>query len=93
MPSSLFVRGDTYESSDAVFGVKSSLVVDLSDVSDQEMATKYDVSRGSALLKHDFVLVSDEETKALRDKNSTEALAKLGRSVKIVDGLPVPDVD
>ena len=93
MPSSLFVRGDTYESSDAVFGVKSSLVVDLSDVSDQEMATKYDVSPGTALLKHDFVLVSDDETKALREKNSTAALAKLGRPVKIVDGLPVPDVD
>lgn len=57
------------------------------------MATKYDVPVGTALLKHDFVIVSDEETRALRDKNSTQALAKLGRKVKIEDGLPVPDVD
>lgn len=68
------------------FGVKSSLVVDLSTVTDPEMAAKYDVPIGAALLKKDFVLVS-EETRARRDKNSIEALTEFGMKVKIVDGL------
>jgi hypothetical protein len=46
-----------------------------------------------ALITWDFVLVSDKEADELRDRKSMEALEKLGRHVKIVDGLPVPDVD
>ncbi|WEW54764.1 hypothetical protein PRK78_000189 [Emydomyces testavorans] len=91
--TSLFLRGDPFESSDAVFGVKSSLVVDTTTITDSEVAAKYGVPVGTALLTHDFVLVSDWDTSDLRDKNSTEALAKLGRKVKIVNGLPVPDLD
>jgi hypothetical protein len=45
------------------------------------------------LLTYDFVLVSDEESFNLRSERSKEALEKLGRKVKIVEGLPVPDVD
>jgi hypothetical protein len=44
-------------------------------------------------LTYDFVLVSDAETAALREKNSKEALDKLGRKVKMVNGLPVPELD
>ncbi|KAI1936674.1 hypothetical protein LOZ52_006748 [Ophidiomyces ophidiicola] len=91
--SSLFLRGDPFESSDAVFGVKSSLVVDTTTVTDPEMAAKYGVPLETALITHDFVLVSEEDTKNLRDKNSTEALSKLGQKVRIVNGLPVPDLD
>ncbi|KAI1905657.1 hypothetical protein LOZ12_006628 [Ophidiomyces ophidiicola] len=91
--SSLFLRGDPFESSDAVFGVKSSLVVDTTTVTDPEVAAKYGVPLGTALITHDFVLVSEEDTKNLRDKNSTEALSKLGQKVRIVNGLPVPDLD
>ncbi|KAK2747744.1 hypothetical protein FQN57_001774 [Myotisia sp. PD_48] len=91
--TSLYPRGDPYESSDAVFGVKSSLIVDYTAVTDQEIAAKYDVPVGTALLVHEFVIVSDADTTALRDQNSIDALSKLGRNVKIVNGLPVPDVD
>jgi hypothetical protein len=45
------------------------------------------------LLKHDFVLTTAEEADDLRDRNATEALKKLGLKVKLVDHLPVPDVD
>lgn len=76
-----------------MFGVKSSLIVDYSTVEDEGMAARYGVSVGTALLRHDFVLVRDEDTRSLRDGNSVDALAKLGRNVRIVDGLPVPDVD
>lgn len=42
----------------------------------------------------DFVLVSEKEAKDLRHKLAEEAMQKLGiEHVKIVDGLPVPEVD
>jgi hypothetical protein len=66
--------------------------VPLSKVS-AEQAKKYNVLEGSALLTYDFVLVSEEESAGLRAENSRKALEKLGRRVKIVKGLPVPDVD
>lgn len=56
-------------------------------------AAKYNVSEDHALLTYDFVLVSDKETSDLRAKNSKDALDKLGQKVKIVNGLPIPDLD
>ena len=88
----LYLRGDPYETTDAVFGVKQSLIVDLGKV-DAETAKTYGVKEGMTLLKHDFVLVTKEETEKLRDKNALEALEKLGLRMKLVDHLPVPDVD
>jgi hypothetical protein len=88
----LYLRNDPYETSDAVFGVKDSLVVDLGRAG-PALAKKYNVSEDHALLTYDFVLVSDAETSALRERNSKEALDALGRKVKIVNGLPVPDLD
>lgn len=86
------MRGDPYETSDAVFGVKKSLVVDLEKV-DKETADKYGVEEGIWLLKQDFVLTTEEETERLRDELATEALKKLGLNMKLVDHLPVPDLD
>ncbi|KAL2006611.1 hypothetical protein VTN00DRAFT_9279 [Thermoascus crustaceus] len=90
--TALYLRNDPYETSDAVFGVKNTLVVDLGKV-DAELAKKYGVPEGTALLTYDFVLVTEADSNALRDKNSKEALDKLGRKVKIVNGLPIPDLD
>lgn len=88
----LFIRGDPYVNSDAVFGAKGSLVVDLTKV-DKELAAKYGVAEGTWLLQHDFVLASQQETDDLRDKNALEAMQKMGLKMKLVDHLPVPDVD
>ena len=88
----MYLQGDPYESSDAVFGVKKSLIVDLDRV-DKATADKYGVKEGGWLLRHDFVLVTKDETERLRDRNAEEALAKLGLNLKLVDHLPVPDVD
>ncbi|OJD18216.1 hypothetical protein AJ78_01716 [Emergomyces pasteurianus Ep9510] len=93
MLRALYLRGDPYESSDAVFGVKSSLIIDLHPLTDPEMAKKYDVPLGTHVLQHEFVLVTDQESAALRERNSKEALQKLGMQVRLLDGLPVPDVD
>lgn len=86
------MRGDPYETSDAVFGVKQSLVVDFDRV-DAETAKTYGVKEGMLFLKHDFVLVTKKETENLRDRNAMEALEKLGLRMKLVDHLPVPDLD
>ena len=90
--TSLYSRGDPYETSDAVFGVKESLLVDFGEA-DEEVAKEYGVQKGSAVLKHHFVLVTEEEARKLRDRKSREALEKLGRRVRLVEGLPVPEVD
>ncbi|KAL4895772.1 Intradiol ring-cleavage dioxygenase [Aspergillus ambiguus] len=90
--TALYLRNDPYESSDAVFGVKDSLVVDIGRAG-PEYAKKYNVSEDHALLTYDFVLVSEAETAELRANNSKVALDKLGLKVKIVNGLPVPDLD
>ena len=90
--TALFFHGDPYETSDAVFGVKKSLIVDFVPAS-KETAEKYGVKEGSKVLVHDFILVSEKETEKLRDENALGALKKLGRKVKLLNHLPVPDVD
>ena len=88
----LYLRGDPYETSDAVFGVKESLLIDLGTVSAQQ-AREFGVREGSKLISYDFVLVSEEESRQLRQKNALAAMEKLGRKMKLYEGLPVPDVD
>lgn len=90
--TALYTRGDPYETSDAVFGVKESLLINFHPA-DKMIAREYDVKIGCAVLEHDFVLVSDKEASDLRDDRSRKALADLGRKVTLVHGLPVPDVD
>lgn len=90
--SALYLKGDPYETSDAVFGVKSSLIVDF-HLADEEVAKKYNIEPGTRVLKHDFILVSEKEASDLRDEKSKKALGALGRRLKLLDGLPVPDVD
>jgi hypothetical protein len=67
-------------------------VVDLNDV-DSMTAEKYSVKAGCKVLKHDFVLVNDQEAEDLREQKSRDALKALGLQVKFLNGLPVPDVD
>lgn len=90
--TALYPRGDPYETSDPVLGVKESLIVDFA-TADAETARKYGVKEGMHMLRHDFVLASDEEATALREEKAKEALAKLGKNMKLLHGLPVPDVD
>ncbi|KAL3461827.1 Intradiol ring-cleavage dioxygenase [Aspergillus heterothallicus] len=88
--TALYPRGDPYETSDPVFGVKESLVVDLGTVEDEEMAAKYGVKVGTKLLTYDFVLLSDQEARELRKKNAIEAMQKQGRKVVFHNDLPIP---
>ncbi len=68
------------------------MVIDLGSVN-SEQASKYGVKEGGKLITYDFVLVSEEESRKLREKNAMEAMEKLGRHMKLYKGLPVPDVD
>ncbi|KAJ9631754.1 hypothetical protein H2203_000154 [Taxawa tesnikishii (nom. ined.)] len=90
--TALYLRNDPYETSDAVFGVKESLLIDLGTVS-AEQAKEYGVKEGGKLITYDFVLVTDDESKKLREDEAMAAMEKLGRRMKLYDGLPVPDVD
>ena len=90
--TALYMRGDPYEASDAVFGVKESLLVDFHKV-DRMTAKQYNVALGSPLLEFDFVLATEKEANDVRDERSRMALDKVGRRLKLVDGLPVPDLD
>lgn len=90
--SALYLRGDPYEKSDAVFGVKKSLTIDLDKV-DKKTADEYDIPEGSWLLKQDFVLITEKESLELRDRLAEEALKKLGLNLRLVDHLPIPELD
>lgn len=72
--------------------MKESLIVDLGEV-DDEIAANYDVKKGSALLKYDFVLATNEEAGAMREKKAMDAAKKLNRKMKLQNGLPIPDLD
>lgn len=72
--------------------MKQSLITDFHPA-DAATASKYGVAEGSKVLSYDFVLVSDKETEKLRDENALAAMKKLGRKVKLLNHLPVPDLD
>ncbi|KAJ4249875.1 hypothetical protein NW762_012220 [Fusarium torreyae] len=91
--TALYLKDDPYESTDAVFGVKDSLVVPIQKVADEEIAKNYGVEIGSALLTYDFVLVTDTAAAKLRRQKAEEAMANLGRKFTFIDDLPVPDLD
>lgn len=49
---------------------------------------------GAWLLEQEFVLVTRDETERLRDENAVAALKQLGLDhLKLVDHLPIPDLD
>ena len=65
--SALYLQGSEYEASDAVFGVKESLVVKIVDM-DEAIAIRYNRFNVKKLLKYNFVLASSAEVDALRSK-------------------------
>lgn len=90
--SALYLKNDPCETTDAVFGVKDSLVVTLEKVVDEQQAKAYGVELGSALSSYDFVLVTDEAVEQLRQEKAKEALTRLGSSLKVVSNPPIPSI-
>ncbi|KAI0346414.1 aromatic compound dioxygenase [Trametopsis cervina] len=72
--TALYPEGDEWLASDAVFGVKKSLVVSLKEVNDDAEAKKRGFPKGGSfkLLTHDIVLVSAEDSKRARERFASE---------------------
>ncbi|CAF1313949.1 unnamed protein product [Didymodactylos carnosus] len=64
--TTLFLRGDPHLTTDAVFGVKRSLIVDLGRIEDGSIAKKYDADEQDWLIKWDFVMTTIDEANALK---------------------------
>jgi hypothetical protein len=91
--TALYLREDPYIFSDAVFGVKDSLIVD-PRVVDAKTAAKYGVQAEKyCMIEYDFTLVTENEASTLRTEQSMSALESLGLKCRLFDGLPVPDLD
>lgn len=90
--TSLYPKGDPYEDSDAVFGVKKSLLVELGKVRREE-AGKYGVKEGDWDLQWTFGMVGQEEARRLRIERAERQLAEMGSRARIVEGLPVAELD
>jgi hypothetical protein len=68
-------------------------VVTLKKVENYELAQKYGVDVGCALMQYDFALVTETAVMELRHKNASDAMLAQGKKMQFVNGLPVPDVD
>ncbi|KAJ3529059.1 hypothetical protein NM208_g9106 [Fusarium decemcellulare] len=90
--TALYLRGDPFERSDAVFGVKESLIIDLKTVADVEgLAAKYNIAPSAKLITYDFVLLTNEEARELRDSAARASIEGLNATdLRVVDGLILP---
>lgn len=76
--TSLYFKGDIFLTSDAVFGVKSSLIEDPKKITDDAEAKKYGFKHGPfQLVERDFVLITTEEAKAQIAKERKERAQEL----------------
>ena len=89
----MYLKNDPYEYSDAVFGVKNTLVITLKRLEDEKLAQEYGVGVGCALMEYEFVMVTKESALELRHQNASDAMLKHGKKMQFLNGLPVPDVD
>ncbi|KAI4174060.1 MAG: hypothetical protein LQ343_002624 [Gyalolechia ehrenbergii] len=93
--TALYICSDPYITSDAVFGVKSSLCVSPAPAS-PSVAQEYSVQEGTPVIQYHFVLVREEEARTLKVQKNREAMERLGTGKWRLDGeegLPVMDVD
>ncbi|KAI0916025.1 hypothetical protein AcW1_009408 [Taiwanofungus camphoratus] len=80
LTTALYPEGDEWMHSDAVFGVKKSLVVTLRDVHDDAEARQRGFPRGGSfkLLQFDIIMVSEEDSKAAREQYARERAENAG---------------
>lgn len=74
--TSLYFKGDIFLTSDAVFGVKSSLIVAPKEIKDEEAAKKYGFKKAPFWeVERDFILITEEQAQ-VELKKTKEAAAK-----------------
>ena len=71
LTTALYPKGDKYITSDAVFGVKTSLMCDLVEVKDEQRSKELGFKSGAPFweLKRDFILQTVEEAKVEKQKS------------------------
>ncbi|KAJ6552878.1 intradiol ring-cleavage dioxygenase [Mycena capillaripes] len=74
--TSLYFKGDPYLTSDAVFGVKSSLIAETTTETDLEVtrARGFKEAKMHQVVKYDFVLATPEEGAEARKRNMPNAV-------------------
>ncbi|KAJ7065439.1 intradiol ring-cleavage dioxygenase [Mycena amicta] len=79
--TALYFKGDPYLYSDAVFGVKTSLIVDTTTEDDPDVTRQRGFKNATShkVLKQDFVLANVEEGEAARKKIAAEAKAAVAK--------------
>lgn len=93
LTTALYHRGDPFENSDAVFGVKTPLLFDLVECGDKK-AEKYGMQKTDWYLNQNFVIVTNEQARECRINKSKEFLANLPKNYEYnEDGLPIAPVD
>lgn len=71
--TALYEKGDPFEKSDAVFGVKSKLLYTLDKVG-EEKAKKYNMDKDDWYLHWDFTIITEQESVELVRKKNKEAI-------------------
>ncbi|KAL8283692.1 hypothetical protein RQP46_005487 [Phenoliferia psychrophenolica] len=78
LTTALYFTGDVYLKSDAVFGVKSSLVVDVKEITDEASAKALGFPHAPYyLLDRDFVLITVEQAEVEKKKSLANYYASL----------------
>lgn len=92
--TALYHKGDPYEFSDAVFGVKTPLLFSL-DKLGEEKARKYNMNADDWYLKWHFKIITKSQAKELLLLKSKADLEKIGKGDYIIndDGLPIAALD
>lgn len=92
--TALYHRGDPYEFSDAVFGVKTPLLFDLTKLG-KEKAAEYNMKPDDWYLKWHFSIITEDQARDTLVKKTRDDLAKVGKGKFVInkDGLPVADLD
>ncbi|KAL8927280.1 MAG: hypothetical protein Q9208_002457 [Pyrenodesmia sp. 3 TL-2023] len=92
--TALYISSDPHITSDAVFGVKSSLCITPRPASPSEQQA-YNTDEETKVIQYDFVLVGEEDARNLRNEKNKEAMARLGKGHWKLDeeSLPVMELD
>ncbi|KAH8119042.1 aromatic compound dioxygenase [Phellopilus nigrolimitatus] len=79
LTTALYPEGDPLNFSDAVFGVKKSLVVKLETVTSESEARAKGFAKGDSfkILKHEFILATEEEARVTRTQRAKEVGAEI----------------
>ncbi|KAL8715478.1 MAG: hypothetical protein Q9220_000812 [cf. Caloplaca sp. 1 TL-2023] len=85
--TALYISSSPNLATDPVFGVKAALIVDPFPAT-SELAAEYDVPEGTKTIKFDFVMVSEEEVRSLREGRMREKMEELRKK-----GVEMDDVD